>query len=330
MVNFNKTILITALIAFSILIVLLNTGEPVLTSKTIIQEKPVIKEYGPEIKVYFCQMENCSLKLIEYIKNATTIHCAFFDLDNKPIINALLNKKDVKIVLDDTSKTTYPYARTDNQNQLSHNKFCVFDSSIIWTGSQNPTDRCTYLNDNNAIVIESKTLAKNYEAEFVELWNGIYGRGYEISNPIIYFNDKKIENYFCPEDDCKKQVLKTLNSASESIYILAFSLTLDEIGDLLIKKNLAGLDIKGVFERTQVNKYHEFYKLNDSNISVKWDSNKYNMHHKVFIIDKKIVLTGSANPTQGGYEKNDENILIIHDETIANYYLREFNRIWNR
>ena len=52
------------------------------------------------------------------------------------------------------------------------------------------------------------------------------------------------------------------------------------------------------------------------------------MHHKVFIIDNETVITGSYNPTSGGDERNDENMLIIHDKSIADAFLREFGNLW--
>ena len=51
------------------------------------------------------------------------------------------------------------------------------------------------------------------------------------------------------------------------------------------------------------------------------------MHHKVFIIDGKTVITGSFNPTEGGDKRNDENILIIRDEGIAQKFREEFEQI---
>jgi phosphatidylserine/phosphatidylglycerophosphate/cardiolipin synthase-like enzyme len=53
------------------------------------------------------------------------------------------------------------------------------------------------------------------------------------------------------------------------------------------------------------------------------------MRHKVIIIDKKIVVTGSMNPTSSGNLRNDENVLIIYDENIAKKYLNEFERMKN-
>ena len=50
--------------------------------------------------------------------------------------------------------------------------------------------------------------------------------------------------------------------------------------------------------------------------------------HKVFLIDTLCVITGSMNPTAGGNERNDENLLIICDEEIAKKFKAEFDRVW--
>ena len=52
------------------------------------------------------------------------------------------------------------------------------------------------------------------------------------------------------------------------------------------------------------------------------------MHHKVFIIDNKTVITGSFNPTEGADTRNDENILIMHDKNIAQSFIKEFENLY--
>jgi phosphatidylserine/phosphatidylglycerophosphate/cardiolipin synthase-like enzyme len=51
------------------------------------------------------------------------------------------------------------------------------------------------------------------------------------------------------------------------------------------------------------------------------------MHHKVFIVDEKIVITGSTNPSNNGLTKNDENIIILYDEVVARKYFEEFKKL---
>jgi len=52
------------------------------------------------------------------------------------------------------------------------------------------------------------------------------------------------------------------------------------------------------------------------------------MHHKVIIIDNRIVITGSYNFSQSAEDYNDENLVIIESEELAQAYLAEYERIW--
>ena len=60
----------------------------------------------------------------------------------------------------------------------------------------------------------------------------------------------------------------------------------------------------------------------------------HQFHHKYAIADANIlgsnpsVLTGSHNWSANAENNSDENTLIIHDATIANIYLQEFEKRW--
>ena len=77
-------------------------------------------------------------------------------------------------------------------------------------------------------------------------------------------------------------------------------------------------------EARQVSKYSVFELLSYQGIDVVKDSNPNNMHHKVFIIDGSIVITGSYNPTGNGNKGNDENVLIIYSDDLAKKFENEF------
>jgi phosphatidylserine/phosphatidylglycerophosphate/cardiolipin synthase-like enzyme len=59
------------------------------------------------------------------------------------------------------------------------------------------------------------------------------------------------------------------------------------------------------------------------------------LHHKYAISDGNVagsdpsVLTGSHNWSTNAESNSDENTIIIHDYTIANIYLQEFEERWN-
>ena len=86
--------------------------------------------------------------------------------------------------------------------------------------------------------------------------------------------------------------------------------------------------IAGLFEKRQNNKWSQYNYLKDNKINVTLDNNPATMHHKVFIIDNRTVITGSYNPTKNANNNNYENILILHNEKIAEIFLEEFNSIY--
>ncbi len=320
---------------FLIVLILISGCSNLKLNKEITE--PELKEYKDVPKVFFCPVDDCEGELFKAINSAKeSVHCAFYDLDLERIIDLMGEKNrsiEVKLVVDDANFENVKhlkFAKKDPSYGLMHNKFCIIDGKVILTGSFNPTENGAYKNNNNLVIIESFYLAKNYEDEFNELWNSEFRKGDNVIYPEFYLNNQKIENYFCPEDNCAYHVAEEIKKAENNIYFMAFSFTNNRIATAIILKHYQGLDIKGVFEARQVSKYSKFSLLEYQGINVKKDSNKANMHHKVFIIDNRTVITGSFNPTEGADTRNDENLLIMHDKTIASLFLQEFERVYGQ
>lgn len=291
-----------------------------------------LEDLGAE--AHFCSDGNCEEVFLNYINSATkSVQCAFFDIDVGALTDSLGKKSSevsVQVVID---KQNYENQlegegiRLADGVQYMHNKFCIIDEYFVITGSANPTFNGFELNDNNLIVISSYPLAKNYAEEFSELWTGRYSGGDPNKKTHFRSSDLVIENYFCPEDSCKENVLKTLDSAEDSIHFMTFSFTDEDIADVLLLKDV---DVKGVVENRNANGIGSQYnRMKDFGMDVVLDKNKNSMHHKVFIVDEKIIITGSYNPTKSGDQRNDENVLIIRDPFIASAFEEEFQRVYN-
>lgn len=298
--------------------------------------KTDISETSFPPQIFFCPADRCDLKLFQLFDAAnSSIHCALFDLDLPILISKLQEKAeiiDVKLVVDNNNFKDVghlQFVKPDTNNQLSHNKFCIIDNYVVSTGSFNPTERGAFYNNNNLLILHSHYLSENYEQEFDELWLGKFGKGDMVPHPTLTLNNNTVENYFCPEDDCANNIKELIKNAKHSVYFMTFSFTEDSIANALVMKHHEGLDIKGVFEKTQASQYSKYELLKFQGIDVKLDNNKYNMHHKVFIIDEEIVVSGSFNPTDNGNENNDENIIIIHDKVLASKFLDEFEYVYN-
>lgn len=291
----------------------------------VVKEVVIPSEEGG-ITAFFCPKDECTQVVIDFIGTGENVHCAFYDLTHEDVID-ILKRKGAYVVVDEDEYEGLGVPV--NAKGIMHNKFCVVNDSVVLTGSFNPTSSGGG-HRNNIVIIESRFLSQNYLDEFSELKNNVPQHQKKIvPNPVINLSGRLIENYFCPEDGCEAQVLSELKNAEESVYFMTYSFTSDPIGNLLVEKDFMDVEVKGIFEKQQISKWSEYHKLKEAGIDVFIDEQKYLMHNKVFIIDEKVVITGSYNPSKNANENNDENIVIIHDEEIAGMFVDEFERQWS-
>ena len=223
----------------------------------------------------------------------------------------------------------------DNRDGLMHDKFIIIDKSEVWLGSMNFTDGGAYEDNNNLMRIRSTKLAENYLKEFEEMFSeDRFGEDVapETPNPTITIDETRIDTYFSPDDGVLSALVLVLESAQESIYFLAYSFTSNQLGELIRQKAEANVTIAGVMDDEQVrsNQGTEFDPFRQANLDVRIDGIDGLMHHKVFIVDEKIVVMGSYNFSQNAEQRNDENILIIYDPVIAEQFLFEFQRVYGQ
>lgn len=295
-------------------------------------------EEGGAPRALFCAKDACAAALASLINKSSSITCAFYDLDHPLIIAALVDSiekgKDVRIMLDDRNANRpahvnagYGYLRLDTDDGQMHNKFCVFNNQVVWTGSMNPTVSEDTKNDNNVVIIASGNIASAFRDEFEELWSGVFREGKRTRLRSVQRGNTTIRALFCPEDRCADNMIKTLLHANKTIVFMTFSFTHRGIADALIDAHDRGVAVQGVIEKKGSDSISMYGPLRDGDVDVRYDANPAMMHHKVFIIDGRIVMTGSFNPTYNGDARNDENLLIIKDAGLAARFEEEFRRI---
>jgi phosphatidylserine/phosphatidylglycerophosphate/cardiolipin synthase-like enzyme len=214
-----------------------------------------------------------------------------------------------------------------------HSKFVVIDRRVVWTGSWNPTVNDTYRNNNNLLRISAPALVANYSAEFAQMAGGTFGgaKRKQTPHPMVQLGTTSLENYFSPHEKARARIVALLAQAQTRIEVLAFSFTDDAIGAAMIERHGAGVPVQVVFEARNANGIgSEFALLREYGLDVHKDGNCYTMHHKVIIIDRRIVITGSYNFTARAEDVNDENLLIISDPELAAAYAAEFARVYGQ
>jgi phosphatidylserine/phosphatidylglycerophosphate/cardiolipin synthase-like enzyme len=118
--------------------------------------------------------------------------------------------------------------------------------------------------------------------------------------------------------------------AQRSVDFMYYSFTSDGIADALLFQASQGIQVRGVVDAYQdrVGLGGEYPRFHQNELDVYLDQHPEKLHHKVMIIDGRIVITGSYNLTKSAETRNDENILILHSEEIAEIYQAEFEWIF--
>ena len=324
----------------------------------------VVNASGSWWEVYFTDPVNVSNpedwqssvagRLIEKINAAqSSIHIAAFEFNLTPVAEALIAAQqrgvDIRWVTDDEHgleadeepdrgqfamlQDAGIEVRSDTRSALMHNKFWIFDGQIVWSGSTNVTENGVFDQDNNVIVIQSPELAAIYEREFQEMWAGQFGprSPSTLDQQVVTINGSKIIVVFTSEDPAlENAIVPIVQSATQSIRFLAFSFTDYPLADTMSQRFKAGVDVAGVFEKVgSETEAAELRTLMCRSVPVKQDGNPGFLHHKVIVVDERIVITGSLNFSTNAEENNDENVIIIDNPEIARLYTQEFDRVWN-
>ncbi len=222
----------------------------------------------------------------------------------------------------------------DSAEPFMHNKFVVIDGRQVWTGSWNLTDSCTYRNNNNVVVVNSKLLAQNYTTEFEEMFvDGKFGifSPENTPHPRLEIAGVQVENFFEPEANARARIIELIGTARSGIDVLAFVFTDDEIAKAIVARHRAGVPVRIVVETRNVTADgSDVAAFQKAGIPILFDGNPYLMHHKVIIVDGTTVISGSYNFSGNAANANDENVLILHNPSIAAQYAAEFQRIYEQ
>jgi len=133
----------------------------------------------------------------------------------------------------------------------------------------------------------------------------------DLKDQNIKLDSGKIDVYFCPRDNCGDK-LNNLVKSSQKINCAFYELDLSDLISSLNEKNsLIVVD-------------NDNYEKLSSMENVRKDDRSALMHNKFCIFDNKIVSTGSFNPTVSANTKQNNNLVVISSESLAENYNDEF------
>ena len=298
--------------------------------------------FNDTIKAYMDLAQN-TLDICVYNASDATIATAINDAYNRGVIVRYIADDDVTNLMLSSLDPNIPVIYRDNSLAgIMHNKFIIIDAnstnnSWVMGGSTNWSNPSNLFNDyNNLIFIQDKSIAQAYTLEFNEMWSGVFGANKEDNTPHLFnLNGTEVEVYFSPSDQTTSQILKFIDNVDYSLEFGLLSFTRDDIASTIIeKKGDFGVNIRGIIEM-QNGTGSEYDNLISGGVNVRSHMGvTYSFHHKYAIADAgsttadPTVLTGSHNWSSNAENNSDENTIIIHDQTITNIYLQEFEKRW--
>lgn len=299
-------------------------------------------------------------ELVKHINSAkSTIDIAIYGYDKVPkvenaIKNAIKRGVKVRLVHDIDSKGNNIYQHTDYfagliknvsndksvtdtkySNSIMHNKFYIFDNSVVLTGSANMsfTDMSDF-NSNCIIVINSKKIADIYTKEFNQMYNSRFHnlKGGIENKENITLGNSTISIYFSPHDRIiQTKLIPLINNSKKYIYIPTFLITDKNMAAALINARKRGVSVKIIVDATNAkNNSSKHQLLRQNGIEVKTENWAGKLHSKSIIIDDTYTVIGSMNFSKSGELKNDENVVIIKNTKLTQFYKAYFNYLWSR
>ena len=137
----------------------------------------------------------------------------------------------------------------------------------------------------------------------------------------FYENGIKTKVYFCPSTNCGKVITDVIDNAESSVHCAFYDLDLRDLIKAIGEKSYTA-DVKIIID-------HGNYDGQIKGDGVKVAKSKQYMHNKFCIIDENKIFTGSFNPTDRGSNFNNNNLIIMNSDYLAENYEDEFNELWN-
>lgn len=238
------------------------------------------------------------------------------------------------------------YVRSDFNPATFHQKFMVRDGGAVLTGSANFTTTDCHRNLNHVVVVDSRKLANIYAAEFAEIAQGHFGalnEGHDPAPPVVEAGGVPIWCVFAPDHNPEMEIMKQMLKARERIDFAVFTFAKSSgIDDAMIARSEAGIPIRGALDRRQANqKWAATRPVRNAGAElylVGGEGAVRKLHHKLMVLDGRVVVAGSFNYTGPATRLNDENVLVIGDiaatgaqltrqRRLAGYALTEIDRI---
>ncbi|WP_041076158.1 phospholipase D-like domain-containing protein [Thermotoga caldifontis] len=258
--------------------------------------------------------------LCELVAQAShTLYVCTYSLDERKFLQTLndLTKRgvDVKILFETGTVPDGARARMDAESSLLHLKFIVIDEAKVILGSANFTENSLKKSINDVLYFEDREIATVLADFFESLWNG------ELKRFQLQRDGFILKNY-----DLEDLLLKELSKTKRTLDVAMFALTHPKVWSMLKILSSRNVRIRLLVDRWFLSN-SKLKELPESGVQVRVFE-PFTLHTKLFIIDGRTVISGSANVTKSAYEKNAELMMVIRRRELVCEYEELFETLW--
>lgn len=244
----------------------------------------------------------------------------------------------------------------------------VVTGSANWTPSGvhgDPGAPLSRGNTNNLVVIEHPTLAQAFTQEFDLMWGDGPGRNpdsvFGVKKPqrspqTLQIGASNVTLNFSPisptkpwQDSTNGVIGRVLQQAQSQVDLALFVFSDQPLVDILRDRHQQGVAIRALIDpsfafrnfsegldmlgvvrlrncQAEANNQPWSTPINTVGMASLPPGDK--LHHKVAIVDQRIVITGSHNWSAAANHNNDETLLVIENPTVAAHFQREFEALY--
>lgn len=143
----------------------------------------------------------------------------------------------------------------------------------------------------------------------------------------VYYNDPGVDQFTGTDKEIDLQLVRMIDEAESQIDMAVYNLSRTSVIDALIRAEERNIQVRmvGDVEETITSGYQSILR---SNIPISLGNSSAIQHNKFAVVDQKYIFTGTANVTDSGFIRNNNNYLFIESESLAAAYTAEFEQMY--
>ncbi|MBI4656754.1 MAG: phosphatidylserine/phosphatidylglycerophosphate/cardiolipin synthase family protein [Elusimicrobia bacterium] len=225
-----------------------------------------------------------------------------------------------------------------------HNKYAVFDGTVLETGSNNWSLSAENASFENMMFVFEPDIISGYQENFEWLWRQGKPAGdpsayipaagqipYD-TTPSVHFNGATLPDYvFSPRGGTESAIIKAIDAAASEVDIAMFTFTSRPIMNALKRARTRGVRVKMVVYVKSEFPFKKEAAAAGMEVRYKAGRNANGlMHNKFAVIDGRLLINGSFNWSATAENGNAENTIFTLKPEYTAPYKAQFDQLYSR